>query len=114
MKDNRTDYSIYVEFTHPETKEKETVSVYVPFEVYVKSIVEYCDKYKSVVIDAKDTDVYNLFSELDCLYAFESDENFVNICYENYFNSSEVEEDFDEWIDNYNFLNNLGEYAEED
>lgn len=114
MKDNRTDYSIYVEFTHPETNEKETVSVYVPFDVYVKSIVEYCDRYKSVVIDGKDTDVYNLFSELDCLYAFESDENFESICYDNYFNSSEVEEDFDEWVDNYNFLNNLGEYAEEE
>ena len=116
MRDNRTPYEMTVTFVHPETRESQKVDVYIPFDVFVESVVEYMDRYKMVTIDGTNTDVWNMFIELneDVFDDLVEDENFIEICYKKYKESSEIDDDFDEWVDDYEFEHNMGKYNDDD
>lgn len=114
-KNNRTGFDMEVEFTHPETGETETSYVDIPFTIFIESLREFCEIRKEVVLDGTDTDVWNLFADIDgALEHFVDDEDFIEMCKEKYMNSYEYEEDFDDWKDDYDFEHDIGEYAPKD
>lgn len=109
---DRTNYSMYVTFTHPETGYSEEEMVWIPFDIFVEGIRHYCE-FADVGIDGTDKNIWNLMVDLECLDRFEDDENFIEFCKEKYLDSYYFEEDLDYWIDDYEFDNNLGRYKEE-
>ena len=116
MRENRTNFEMDVTFVHPETRESQKVSVDIPFDVFVESVVEYMDRYKDVKIDGTNTDVWNMFYSLND-YIFDNlvdDEDFIAICYKRYKQSSYIDDDFDDWVDDYEYENNMGKYSDDD
>lgn len=111
-RDSRTGFDLEVTFTHPETGETQETYVYIPFEVYVEALRQYCANYKDVALDGTDNRIWNLFADIDgALDYFCEDEYFLDICRELYENSYEYEEDFEEWKDDYDMDHEIGVYA---
>lgn len=116
MKSGRTDYNMTVKFVHPDTKEVQEVEVYIPFDVFVESVVEYMDRFKMVSIDGTNADVWNMFIDLDenIFDDLVEDEDFIKICYAKYKKSDEIDDDFDDWVDDYEFEHNMGKYSDDE
>lgn len=113
MSNDRTNVSMDVEFTYPgEDGATEKTSVYVPFPILIEAIRKFFDS-NLVKLDGKDNDIWNTLLDLGCdFYELEDNEDIIAYCKEQYKGSSYEEEDFEEWKDEYEMLNNLGEYAE--
>ena len=110
MKTNRTGFDMEYTFTHPSTRESENCSVDIPFDIFCEAIRQYSEIYCDVVLDGTDKNVWNLFARISGgLDSFYEDEDFINICKELYKDSYECEEDFEEWLDEYNFLHDIEE-----
>ena len=109
---NATGFDINVEFKFKDKVFTETVDI--PFEVFVEAFRQYSD-YKDVVIDGTDTRIWNLLVSLDATSKLEDDKDFLEIAKDLYTNSRYFREDQEEWLeemqDDYDFQNNLGEYA---
>ena len=116
MKNDRTNYNMTVKFVHPDTKEVQEVEVYIPFDVFVESVVEYMDRFKMVSIDGTNADVWNMFIDLDenVFDDLVDDEEFIKICYAKYKKSDEIDDDFDDWVDDYEFEHNMGKYSDDE
>ena len=110
---DRTNFIMYWNFTHPETGYTSEESVYIPFEIFVEAIRKYCE-FSDVVLDGTDRNIWNLMVDLGCLDKFEDDEQFIEYCKELYKDSFYYEEDFDSWVDDYEFENSIGRYKEEE
>ena len=86
----------------------------IPFDIACEGIRLYCN-FKDVKVDARDKDLYYLFSELnaDMDAMFEEIikmEEFQKLIENDYCR----EEAYDEWVDDYEYEHNLGKYADED
>ena len=114
MANDRTDFDMKVEFTHPETGEKGSDRVYIPFDIFMEAIKQYCDRYKGVVLEGNDNAIWNMFADLYAIDNFVDDDSFVELCTEMYKGSTYEEEDFEDWKDMYDYKHNLGEYAKEE
>lgn len=112
-RNNRTNFLMEYEFTYPETGHTEEASVWIPFDIFVEAVRRYCD-FADVNLDGTDTNIWNLLVDLDCLDKLADDEHFLEYCKELYKDSYEYEEDYDSWVDDYEYLNDLGKYAEPD
>lgn len=108
---------IMIKFTHPITKEVEEREILPPFECITEAIRIYCERFYDMVIDATDKNIWNLFisnSGLDGWEHLLADDQYIEILGELYLDSSAYEDDFERWVDDYNYDHNLGEYAEEE
>ena len=114
MKNDRTNASMYVNFTYPgEGGETEETSVYVPYPIFMSALRKYFDA-RLINLDGKDNDIWNTFIDLGMdVYDLEDNDEFIEYCKELYKGSDYEEEDFEDWKDTYEMMHNLGEYAED-
>lgn len=94
MRKDRTSNLMEVEFEL--NGKKDTVDVWIPFDIYVEAIRKLCD-YKMVGIDGTDNSIWNLFVELGCIDDFADNDDFIDICKDLYKGTSYEEDDYDEW-----------------
>jgi hypothetical protein len=110
---NATGVDIKVEFKFMDKVFTESIDI--PFGIFVEAFRQYSSRYKDVVIDGTDTRIWNLLVSLDATSKLEYDTDFLEIAKDLYTQSRYFEEDQEEWLeemqDDYNFQNNLGEYA---
>lgn len=113
MNNNRTNVSMTVKFTYPgEEGSTENESVYVPFPILIEAIRKFFSA-NLVKLDGKDNDIWNTLLDLGFdFYSLEDNQEIMDYCRELYTGSAYEEEDFEYWKDEYEMLNNLGEYAE--
>lgn len=64
MAKNKSGYDVYYDFEY--RGHKEPFDYDIPFETFMKGVVKYFDD-NMVTLDGKDTDVWNILYELDCL-----------------------------------------------
>lgn len=98
---DNTGFYVDVEFIFDDgnTNFIEDVSIDVPFETFMSTFINFCDSNYDVVIDGKDSSVWNLFSGTGFFESLFDDEDFVNTLVENYKNSLYYEEDYEEWVE---------------
>ena len=111
---SRTDYEMKVVFEHPETGEKEEVEVYIPDDVFYEAFVNYAHNFLDVDIDARTKDIIYMLAILEANFDEIADsEPFLELCKERYEESPAKDEDFENWVEDYNFEHSLGDYADE-
>lgn len=98
MRNNRTDMMIEAEFECE--GHKESVDVWVPFEVFVSAARKWFDG-KSVGLDGTDNAIWNALVDLGAIGALEDDGLFCELCAEAYKGTAYEEDDYAEWLDEY-------------
>lgn len=107
---NTTEYSIQVEFTHPDSKETEVVEVYPSFQLFMKTFNAYVKSKFNVTMSGNDNAIWNMFVDFseyagkNLFEMFMDDEDFVNELKKNYLNSTEYEADIEDWTTEFNQL----------
>lgn len=110
-KRNGTGYDMTVVFKY-EDKEF-NVEVDIPFDIFIEAIRQYSAAVKDVVLDGTDTDIWNLFVEVDGLDYFAEQEYVLDSCREIYYKSYQYELDLEKWTDEYEYDHEIGKYAPE-
>lgn len=112
--EERSGVDIYIEWLNPYTNENDLQSVSLPNEILDNSIQQYlklfdieasAENFKKLLSDL-DTDVKSIF--------IEDSEKFSDIAKEEYLKSEWYEKDKAQFLDDYEFLNDLGKYEEPD
>lgn len=109
---NGTGVDIEVEFEFK--GKKHNVYIDLPWDIFAQAFVEYAG-YRDVGIDGRDKSVWNLLVDINAMSSLEGNKNFLEECKEVYLKSNYYDEDKEEWLEemqeDYDFVNNLGEYA---
>lgn len=95
----RTEYSIWYEFHSDEPEYTEGVCIWIPFELLIQVVHDWCLGTYEVNIDGKDTAVWNLFSGTNFIDDLFDDIDFVNAVTEAYKNSGYIEDDYNKWLE---------------
>ena len=111
--DERSEISLYVVWKNPYTNKEEAETAYAPDHVVTEALTEYLKQFN---IEFKDlNDFKRLLDDIDISYGtLEESDSFMEICKKLYYQSEEYKQDVAEWLDNYEFLNDLGKYEDPD
>lgn len=99
-----------VTFKYKDDNEEHEESVWIPYPIFMDAIRKYFES-NMVTLDGTDTAIWNMLVELDCLDFLEDNETVMEYCRELYKGSVYEEEDYEAWVDEYEMLHDLGEYA---
>lgn len=112
-KEDRTDILLYIEWLNPYTEKKERESVFLPVDIYNKVLPEYLKQFGISIVNVDE--FQNLFDDIELeIKSLEDSSSFTDKCKEEYYKSKYFEEDKKEFIDDYEYLHDLGKYEEED
>lgn len=108
---NSTGYDLDIEFNFMGKSYIEQIDI--PFDIFIEAFRQYSD-FKDVIIDGRDSKIWNLLIDLEALDTVASNIEFKKLCKELYMASKYYDEDHDKWTedmqDDYDFENNLGKY----
>ena len=105
---DRSDCSIEVEFTHPTTKETVKEDVYLPYDIYNEALEKFIDRKFDIIVDGKSSDIIHMLNFFDAdFWNMEHDDIFLEICAELYNESYYKEEDYEDWLEDYNYLHDI-------
>lgn len=108
-KENGTGYDMEVTFKYGDSEFK--VDVEIPFDTFIEAVRRFTESRKSVGLDGTDTSIWNLLVEMEGLDFYADQEDFLDICREIYYKSSQFEDDLEEWVDDYEYDHEIGKYV---
>ena len=112
--EKRSDILVYVNWTNPYTNKEEELGVWLPNECVDRNIRQYFKQ--AFDLDIGDNDKFIEF--LDIIGRSPSDlsefADFIDLCVKDYYQTPFYKEDTKEALDDYELMNNLGEYEEEE
>lgn len=104
---------VYFDWLNPYTNKIEKISDYLPFDIIDKNIKTFLSTNYNIDIKSKE-DFYKFLEDINAeLSDLEYIEDFISLCLEDFLKSDYYTEACAEALDEYEMLNDLGEYEEE-
>lgn len=112
--DDRTEYTMEVTFIYS-NGESEVCEVYIPYTTFSKALKDWAyDNFNVAISGESESDIFNFFKAIG--FDFDKlleDNGFLDYCYSYYEDTPSQEADYEVWMDDFEYDNNLGKYKEE-